>query len=149
MAYEDYIITDGERRWRAYKLAHLQNIPCKVFKIGNNLQQRRIMQLMNDIQKEEIPTAERYQALWELYEIEYPTESKKFLAGANHTSNQNNSFMIREFAHSIGKDHSYIVRAFDYLELAKEEPEIVKFSNSPFSLNNLIELYSHEENSFK
>lgn len=104
---EDYIITDGERRWRASKLAKLKTIPVRVVKNKDKTEKLR-RQLIFTLQDEEIPSEEKYDAIVKLFKCVVPTQSQ------------------REFARMLGISEQLVRQAFQYCKFAIEEPEIAK-----------------------
>src|SRR3990167_10608417 len=66
---EDYVLTDGERRWRAYKIAGLKTITARVVKTKDKTDKLR-RQLIFTLQDEEINTDEKYKAIVELFKME-------------------------------------------------------------------------------
>jgi len=104
---ENGIIIDGERRYRACKLAKLKEVEVRIVKIKGDEAKRLRHQLVVDIQDEDIPTGERYEALVRLWKM----------SAAN---NQN------DFCKDLGLGRGVLQSAFDYCEFAEEEPELAK-----------------------
>lgn len=103
---ENFVITDGERRWRAHKLAKLKTITVRV--VSNKDQTEKLRrQLIFTLQDEEIPTDERYKAIVELWKFSQP-------------KNKN------EFCKDLGIPNSVLTQALDFGEFAEEEPELAK-----------------------
>ena len=67
---EDGIIIDGERRYRAYKLAGLKEIEVRVVKLKKDKVQRLKRQLISDLLDDKIPTEESYEAIVKLWKME-------------------------------------------------------------------------------
>ncbi len=108
---ENNIIIDGERRWRACKIAKLKEIEVRVIKIGKNGGKRLRRQIISDIQNEDVPTGERYESLirlWKIDKIWLPDLTKK------------------DFCFDLGITPDTLISAFDYCEFAEEEPELAK-----------------------
>jgi ParB-like chromosome segregation protein Spo0J len=106
---ENNVITDGERRWRAHKLAGLKEIEARMVKVKDQAEKLR-RQLVVDIQDEEIPTEERYAAIVKLYKM-------KSKVGPT---------LRTDFAKELGITETLIKNAFQYMDFAQEEPETVE-----------------------
>lgn len=103
---ENYIITDGERRWRACKLAKIKTINVRIVSNKDKTEKLR-RQLIFTLQDEEIPTEERYEAIVKLWKYGNYTERKIL-------------------AHDLGISSDMITNAFQYSNFVEEEPEIAK-----------------------
>lgn len=107
---EDGIVIDGERRYRASKIAGLKDVEVRVVKLAGNTSKRLRHQLVVDIQDEDIPTGERYEALVKLWKLE----------------NSGPEFSRKKFCKEMGIGDGILQSAMDYTQFALEEPEIVK-----------------------
>lgn len=102
---EDYVITDGERRWRACKVAGIKTISARIVPNKDKTEKLR-RQLIFTLQDEEIPTEERYSAIVKLYEM-----IKK--SGP-------------DFCKELGISESMFKSAKEYCNFVEEEPELAK-----------------------
>lgn len=105
---ENYEIINGERRWRAHKIAKIDKIPCRIIKLGKDKTEKLKRQLIVDIQNEEIPTGERYEAIVRLYKLLGPNNSQEKLAK------------------ELGISQALINSALDYCDYSEKEPELIK-----------------------
>ena len=104
---ENNLLIDGERRWKAHKLAKLKEIECRIVKIGGNGKVRLRRQLTSDFQDEDVPTEERYEALVKLYDMEgNPTKVV--------------------FCKELGIDVITLTRALNYIGDKRKNPEDVE-----------------------
>ena len=71
---EDGIIIDGERRYKAHKLAGLKEIEVRVVKLKKDKVQRLKRQLISDLLDDKIPTEESYEAIVKLWKMVCPNE---------------------------------------------------------------------------
>ena len=106
---EDYVITDGERRWKAHKIAKIKTITARIVKNKDKTEKLR-RQLIFTLQDEEIPTEERYEAIVRLYKL-------VFIIGP---------ITKEEFAKKESIDYNLVISAFRYSNFVEEEPEIAK-----------------------
>jgi len=102
---EDYVITDGERRWKAHKIAKIKTITCRIVKNKDKTEKLR-RQLIFTLQDEEIPTEERYEAIMRLYKMEEKSGP--------------------DFCKELGISDSLFKTAKQYCNFVEEEPEIAK-----------------------
>lgn len=108
---EDYIIIDGERRWKAHKIAGLKTISVRIVKLKKDEILRLRRQLISDIQDEEIPTGEKYEGIVKLWKMEKQSQPL---------------FKKKDFYNILGVSESVVQSAFDYCEFAEEEPELAE-----------------------
>jgi len=66
---EEGIIIDGERRWKAHKLAGLKEIEVRVVKLKKDKVQRLKRQLISDLLDDKVLTEESYEAIVKLYKM--------------------------------------------------------------------------------
>ncbi len=130
---EDGIIIDGERRWRAHKLAGLKEIEVRVVKLKKDKVQRLKMQLISDIQNDDVPTGERYEAIVRLWKM---------------MSNSGPELLVSEFAKQLGIAENTVRSALDYCDFAEQEPELAK-SVSPHIISETKSLPKEEREEIK
>jgi ParB family transcriptional regulator, chromosome partitioning protein len=107
---ENNIITDGERRWRAHKLAKIKIITARVVPNKDKTEKLR-RQLIFTLQDEEIPTEERYEAivrLWEAMKVSKDT------------------LTYEEFCKELGIALITIKRAINYINDKRQNPKAVE-----------------------
>ena len=104
---EDGIIIDGERRYRAHKLAGLKEIEVRVVKLKKDKVLRLKRQLISDLLDDKIPTEESYEAIVKLYKME--GEPTKVV-----------------FCNSIGIDVVTLTRALNYINDKQADPDAVE-----------------------
>lgn len=75
---ENNIITDGERRWRAHKLAKIKTITCRVVPNKDKTEKLR-RQLIFTLQDEEISPKEKYPKIVELWNLEEEPSIEGFI----------------------------------------------------------------------
>ncbi len=121
---EDYVIIDGERRWKAHKIAGLKTILVRIVKLKKDKKTRLKRQLISDLQDEEIPTGEKYQGIVKLYKMENP-ETRTL------------------FGKELGISAEQVSQALDYVGFSKEEPELSK-SVSPHIITETKSLPKEE-----
>ena len=124
---EDGIIIDGERRYRAHKIAGLKEIEVRVVKLKKDKVQRLKRQLISDIQNDDVPTGERYEAivrLWKMMSVKGPLNK-------------------RDFGKQIGVTDGTIDSALDYCDFSEQEPELAK-SVSPHIISETKSLPKEE-----
>jgi len=122
---EDYSIIDGERRWRAFKLAKLKTIPVRIVKLKKDKVQRLKRQLISDLQNDDVPTGERYEAIVRLYKLYGPDITQE------------------KFSKELGISYGMINSALDYCDFAEQEPELAK-SVSPHIISETKSLPKEE-----
>ncbi len=117
---DKYVIEQGERRYRAAKLAGLESLECLVSE--QNEKHRVIRQLAENIQREAMTLADLSTAVKELNE---------------------NGFPIREIAKLLGKKESYVslLKRVAVLPEALERVKQNAFIQDPIALSNLSALY--------
>lgn len=71
---ENNIITDGERRWKAHKLAKIKTIIVRIVPNKDKTEKLR-RQLIFTLQDEEIPTEEKEESLVKLWNLEIPNQT--------------------------------------------------------------------------
>jgi ParB/RepB/Spo0J family partition protein len=103
---ENYIITDGERRWRAHKVAGLKNITARIVSNKDKTDKLR-RQLIFTLQDEEIPTEERYDAIVRLYQTEGPSDKTAWCK-------------------KLGIIPQMLNQAMQYTNFVEDEPETAK-----------------------
>jgi len=129
---ENNVITDGERRWRAHKLAKVKEIECRVVKVKDKTIKLR-RQLVVDIQDEEIPTGERYEAIMKLWRLECPTEKYSSAVSA-------------DWCKGIGINLRFLRTAFEYVSDKEKKPDEMKgFSASTWGQVRALPKEEREE----
>lgn len=120
-----YVIEQGERRWRAAKLAQLLTLDCIVKKAESDDLKRLIRQLSENIQREEM-------TLWDL------SNCISLLVTKGMT--------IREIASQLGKKDSYISVLNAIHDLPEELEALVKNQHiaDPVAVRKLQKLFSEE-----
>lgn len=106
---ENNILTDGERRWRAHKLAKIKTITARVVSNKDKTEKLR-RQLIFTLQDEEIPTEERYEAIVRLYNL----------------VSDGPSFSKKKFCSEMGISEKLIETAMRYTNFVEEEPKLSK-----------------------
>lgn len=95
-----------------------------------DLKKRRIRQLISDVHKSKLVTPEKYQAIWDLYKMMYPEESKEYLKrDSQYNSKGERGYKVQEFERRFGLRTQMLNEATDYLQLKKAEPELVRNSS--------------------
>jgi len=128
---EDYFkIINGERRYRASKIADLKELPCLIRNIDQKI--KLIHQLIENIQRQDLPPieeAESIQTLIQARKIEEPDYSQ------------------REASRDLGLPKSYINEMLTLLKLPEDIKESVRTSDTiPKSLLLLLLRQSDEKN---
>lgn len=123
---KDYLLIEGERRYRAHKLAGLKTISVRVIKIKNEADRLK-RQLISDLQNEETPTGERYEAIVRLYKL--------VKCGDLDTT--------KKFCKELGISRETLSSAINYSNFSKEEPELAK-SVSPYIIAETKSLTKEE-----
>jgi ParB/RepB/Spo0J family partition protein len=104
---ENNIITDGERRWRAHKLAKIKTITARVVPNKDKTEKLR-RQLIFTLQDEEIPTEERYESIVRLYKM-LPLDQR-----------------YKQITKDLGISENLLTIALKYCKFVEEEPETAK-----------------------
>jgi ParB/RepB/Spo0J family partition protein len=104
---ENNIITDGERRWRAHKLAKIKTITARVVPNKDKTEKLR-RQLIFTLQDEEIPTEERYESIVRLYKM-LPLDQR-----------------YKQITKDLGISENLLTTALKYCKFVEEEPETAK-----------------------
>jgi ParB family transcriptional regulator, chromosome partitioning protein len=128
---EDYFkVINGERRYRASKIAGLEEIPCIIRNIDQKI--KLIHQLIENIQRQDLPPieeAESIQTLIQARKIENPDYSQ------------------REASRDLGLPKSYVNEMLTLLKLPDDIKESVRTSDTiPKSLLLLLLRQSDEKN---
>jgi ParB family chromosome partitioning protein len=128
---EDYFkVINGERRYRASKIAGLEEIPCIIRNIDQKI--KLIHQLIENIQRQDLPPieeAESVQTLIQARKIENPDYSQ------------------REASRDLGLPKSYVNDILTLLKLPEDIKESVRTSDTiPKSLLLLLLRQSDEKN---
>jgi ParB family chromosome partitioning protein len=128
---EDYFkVINGERRYRASKIAGLEEIPCLIRNIDQKI--KLIHQLIENIQRQDLPPieeAESVQTLIQARKIENPDYSQ------------------REASRDLGLPKSYVNDMLTLLKLPEDIKESVRTSDTiPKSLLLLLLRQSDEKN---
>jgi ParB-like chromosome segregation protein Spo0J len=100
------MIIDGERRWKAHKLAGIKTITARVVPNKDKTEKLR-RQLIFTLQNEEIPTEERYEAIVRLYKL----------------FSINGPLMKQDFAKQLGIALITIKRAINYINDKRQNPK--------------------------
>jgi len=108
---EDYIIIDGERRYRAHKLAGLKTIAVRVVKLKKDNVERLKRQLISDLLDEEMPTEESYDAIVKLWKM---------------VKSSMDDLEQKQFCNQIGISITTLTRALNYIGDKEENPEAVE-----------------------
>jgi ParB family chromosome partitioning protein len=111
---ENNIITDGERRWRAHKLARKKTITARIVKNKGTTEKLR-RQLIFTLQDEEIPTEESYAAIVKLW------DSDKKVHGLLPQASGG-----QEWCKNLGISSTTLSRAINYIGDKKENPRAVE-----------------------
>ncbi len=104
---ENYIITDGERRWRAHKLAGLKKIRYEIVKLKGDKTKKLRRQMVMLLQDEDIETGDKYEKIIELWEDE-----------GNPSKD--------EFIKSLGEAEVTFRRAHNYVIDKRKDPKAVE-----------------------
>ncbi len=128
---EDYFkVISGERRYRASKIAGLEEIPCLI----RNIEQRErlIHQLIENIQRQDLPPIEEAESIYTLI------QARKM---------ENSIYSQREASKELGLPKSYINEILTLLKLPDDIKESVRNSDTvPKSLLLLLIRQSDEKN---
>jgi len=108
---ENYIITDGERRWRAHKIANLKKIDCIIVKLKGDKKIKLKRQLISDLLDDKIPTEESYEAIVKLWKMEKDAKA---------------SLEMQDFCKEIGINRTTLQRALNYIKDKQADPEAVE-----------------------
>jgi ParB/RepB/Spo0J family partition protein len=111
---KDYLLIEGERRYRAHKLAGLKTISVRVIKIKNEADRLK-RQLIADLLDEKTPTGESYEAIVRLWKMEGSPISK--VDG------------VVEWCQSIGISTASLTRARNWVQDKEEKPELTEGIN--------------------
>jgi ParB family chromosome partitioning protein len=104
---ENHYIIEGERRYRAHKLAKLKKISCRIIKLKKDKILRLKRQLISDLQDEKLETEESYEAIVKLYNLE-------------GKPNQGS------FCNSLGIHETTLRRALNWTKDKEENPKSVE-----------------------
>jgi len=128
---EDYFkIINGERRYKAAKLAGIQELPCIIKYIDKHV--RLIHQLIENIQRQDLPPLEEAESIQALI-------NKKRMGDPNYSQ--------REASRELGLPKSYVNEMLTLLKLPRDIKESVRTSDSvPKSLLLLLIRQSDEKN---
>jgi len=128
---DDYFkIINGERRYKAAKLAGLQELPCIIKYIDKYI--RLIHQLIENIQRQDLPPLE---------------EAESIQALINKKRMENPSYSQREASRELGLPKSYVNEMLTLVKLPKDIKESVRTSDTvPKSLLLLLIRQSDEKN---
>ena len=110
------IITDGERRYRAHKLAGLKTIDCTIVSVKDKKAKKR-RQMVKIVQTKGIKMEEKYPAIVELWK-DHKT--------ANTAVGSPNSKEGEKFCKELGISVRGLRTACDYCNYIEKEPEIAK-----------------------
>jgi|TARA_R100000093_G_scaffold71291_2_gene46613 ParB family chromosome partitioning protein len=110
---EDYVIIDGERRFRAHKLAGLKTIPVRIVKLKKDNVERLKRQLISDLQNEDTPTGERYDAIVRLWRMSCPNETYGTATSA-------------AWCKSIGLNPRLLRQSYEYISDKEKDPKAVE-----------------------
>ena len=121
--YQNYFkIINGERRYEAAKLAGLSEIPCIIKDINKCV--RLIHQLIENIQRQDLPVLEEAEAVQTLID---------------NRSIKNPNYSQREASRELGLPKTYVNEMLSLLKLPKDIKESVQTSNTmPKSLLLLL-----------
>jgi len=123
-------IINGERRYKAAKLAGLQELPCIIKYIDKHT--RLIHQLIENIQRQDLPPLE---------------EAESIQALINKKRMDNPNYSQREASRELGLPKSYINEMLSLLKLPQDIKESVRTSDTvPKSLLFLLIRQSDEKN---
>ncbi len=128
---EDYFkIINGERRYRAAKLAGFHELPCIIKNIDNYT--RLIHQLIENIQRQDLPPLE---------------EAESIQALINKRRMENPTYSQREASRELGLPKSYVNEMLSLLKLPQDIKESVRTSDTvPKSLLLLLLRQSNKIN---
>jgi len=128
---EDYFkIINGERRYKAAKLAGFHELPCIIKNIDNYT--RLIHQLIENIQRQDLPALEEAESIQTL---------------VNKRRIENPNYSQREASRELGLPKSYVNEMLSLLKLPQDIKESVRTSDSvPKSLLLLLVRQSDEKN---
>ena len=128
---EDYFkIINGERRYKAAKLAGLQELPCIIKYIDKHA--RLIHQLIENIQRQDLAPLE---------------EAESIQALINKKRMENPNYSQREASRELGLPKSYVNEMLTLLKLPQDIKESVRTSDTvPKSLLLLLIRQSDEKN---
>jgi len=128
---EDFFkIINGERRYKAAKLAGLQELPCIIKNIDRHT--RLIHQLIENIQRQDLPPLE---------------EAESIQALINKKRMDNPNYSQREASRELGLPKSYVNEILTLLKLPEDIKESVRTSDTvPKSLLLLLIRQSDEKN---
>ncbi|MEA1965635.1 MAG: ParB/RepB/Spo0J family partition protein [Candidatus Aerophobetes bacterium] len=129
--HQDYFkIINGERRYDAAKLAGLLEIPCIIKDINKRV--RLIHQLIENIQRQDLPVLEEAKAIQTLI---------------NNQRIKNPDYSQREASKELGLPKTYVNEMLSLLKLPKEIKESVRTSDAvPKSLLLLLTRQGDEKN---
>jgi len=123
-------IINGERRYKAAKLAGLQELPCIIKYIDKHA--RLIHQLIENIQRQDLPPLE---------------EAESIQALINKRRMENPNYSQREASRELGLPKSYINEMLTLLKLPNDIKESVRTSDTvPKSLLLLLLRHSNKKN---
>ena len=112
--YQNYFkIINGERRYEAAKLAGLSEIPCIIKDINKCV--RLIHQLIENIQRQDLPVLEEAEAVQTLID---------------NRSIKNPNYSQREASRELGLPKTYVNEMLSLLKLPKDIKESVQTSNT-------------------
>ena len=103
---------DGERRWRAHKLAKLKTISVRVVTLKKDKIQRLKRQLISDLLDEKVKTEESYPSIVKLWKVD-----------GSPTSMDDG---VEDWCHSIGISQTTLTRARNWVKDKKEKPELTE-----------------------
>jgi ParB family chromosome partitioning protein len=116
-----YMITTGERRWRAAKEAGLKQIPV-IIGDAEDEKRRRTKSLISNIQREDLSALELSQALLEMKEENPDVKTN------------------RDLAASIGKSEQWVGQMLKILDLSDEAKEQINSSKRVIPYDAVIEI---------
>jgi ParB family chromosome partitioning protein len=129
--HQDYFkIINGERRYKAVKLAGFSEIPCIIKDINERL--RLIHQLIENIQRQDLPALEEAEAIQTLIDNQRV---------------ENPNYSQREAARELGLPKTYVNEILTLLKLPEDIKESVRISDIiPKSLLLLLIRQGNEKN---
>lgn len=123
---QDNVITDGERRWKAHKIAGLKTIRCERVKVDKITKLKR--QLISDLLDEELTTGEKYEGIVRLWKL---------------VSSMGAPILKINFAKDLGISIRMLDSALDYCDFSEQEPELAK-TVSPYIITETKSLPKEE-----
>lgn len=124
--YSEYELIAGERRWRASKLAHLEQVPV-IIRDGNDTEQEKLeLAIIENLQREDLNAVDRalaFRQLADMFELSHSQVAKKVGRSREYVSNTIRLLQLPEYMLSSIKSGDISEGHARSLLMLKDRPE--------------------------